>query len=696
MFMAYVYWELTVNHGLADADRAARSWSSSSRRCRRRRSTGSIMRRLAGQAAGRAAHGHGRADVRASWAWPTRSGTRTRSHAMPVASSRAAGFQIGDVIRHVAPVHDDRRRARARGRRCGSCCSAPGSASPCGPSSTTGRSPRSTAPGPACVSSFVVGARVLARRDRRHPARPRDRHGRHGPLTLLIITAFAAAVVGRLRSLPLTYLGALILALAIAVLAAVPRARPALDAVPAALPTIMLFFVAAAPARRRSCSSRRHRRRSRRTTGVDRCATPRSAWRSLVVVMADRRLAASLERDRRNINRLALGMCTALDRAVARAAHRLGRPGVARAARVRRASARSRTRSSGGATAASGPIVARRRSSRSRRRGPRASRAAAAGPLPRARDARVRGGGRVRDLHASRFARFAGERTSSRLHVVRPRLLGDRSRSSCWSRRCSVFASVGVVALRRSAFGRRSSRIRDSEAASATVGVNIIETKLIVFIALGRASPASPARSSACHERHADASSVPDARRARRSCCARHRRRRRPSPARCSPGVFGLGLVLHQGDVAPARCGGRSSSSARASPRSASSRTRRARSSRSATAFAPLLPWRKDAKAGDDGGRRRATRSSPRSASSGSTRAVHRGRRRRASTACSAWPTTSPTARRTAASARRRGVPHGGGRWRSLTADGVVGPLRRPARARRRVARRRPRAASPG
>ena len=37
---------------------------------------------------------------------------------------------------------------------------------------------------------------------------------RGGTLTLLIITAFAAAVVGRLRSLPMTYLGALILALA--------------------------------------------------------------------------------------------------------------------------------------------------------------------------------------------------------------------------------------------------------------------------------------------------------------------------------------------------------------------------------------------------------------------------------------------------------------------------------------------------
>lgn len=46
-----------------------------------------------------------------------------------------------------------------------------------------------------------------------------------------------------------------------------------------------------------------------------------------------------------------------------------------------------------------------------------------------------------------------------------------------------VFAilAIGVVALRRSAFGRRLIALRDSEAASATVGVNILETKLAVF-----------------------------------------------------------------------------------------------------------------------------------------------------------------------------------------------------------------------
>src|SRR5262249_5196597 len=42
-------------------------------------------------------------------------------------------------------------------------------------------------------------------------------------------------------------------------------------------------------------------------------------------------------------------------------------------------------------------------------------------------------------------------------------------------------AGIGVIALRRAPFGRRLIALRDSEAASATVGVNILETKLAVF-----------------------------------------------------------------------------------------------------------------------------------------------------------------------------------------------------------------------
>jgi branched-chain amino acid transport system permease protein len=47
----------------------------------------------------------------------------------------------------------------------------------------------------------------------------------------------------------------------------------------------------------------------------------------------------------------------------------------------------------------------------------------------------------------------------------------------------AIFGIVGiaVVALRRSAFGRRLIALRDSEAASVTVGVNVFETKVAVF-----------------------------------------------------------------------------------------------------------------------------------------------------------------------------------------------------------------------
>jgi ABC-type uncharacterized transport system permease subunit len=41
--------------------------------------------------------------------------------------------------------------------------------------------------------------------------------------------------------------------------------------------------------------------------------------------------------------------------------------------------------------------------------------------------------------------------------------------------------SIGIIALRRSAFGRRLVALRDSEAASVTVGVNVFETKVAVF-----------------------------------------------------------------------------------------------------------------------------------------------------------------------------------------------------------------------
>jgi branched-chain amino acid transport system permease protein len=43
-------------------------------------------------------------------------------------------------------------------------------------------------------------------------------------------------------------------------------------------------------------------------------------------------------------------------------------------------------------------------------------------------------------------------------------------------------SGIAVIALRRGAWGRRLVALRDSEAASATVGVNILETKVAVFM----------------------------------------------------------------------------------------------------------------------------------------------------------------------------------------------------------------------
>jgi ABC-type branched-subunit amino acid transport system permease subunit len=78
------------------------------------------------------------------------------------------------------------------------------------------------------------------------------------------------------------------------------------------------------------------------------------------------------------------------------------------------------------------------------------------------------------------FAVGPGERPVARLH-----LLGiDFSSPKSFLILVTVvfgLCGVGVVALRRSPFGRRLVALRDSEAASVTIGVNILETKLAVF-----------------------------------------------------------------------------------------------------------------------------------------------------------------------------------------------------------------------
>jgi branched-chain amino acid transport system permease protein len=78
------------------------------------------------------------------------------------------------------------------------------------------------------------------------------------------------------------------------------------------------------------------------------------------------------------------------------------------------------------------------------------------------------------------FAIGAGNRDVERLHIFGMRFDSDKSFFLLVVFVFGILA-IGVVALRRSAFGRRLVAMRDSEAASATVGVNILETKLAVF-----------------------------------------------------------------------------------------------------------------------------------------------------------------------------------------------------------------------
>jgi branched-chain amino acid transport system permease protein len=78
------------------------------------------------------------------------------------------------------------------------------------------------------------------------------------------------------------------------------------------------------------------------------------------------------------------------------------------------------------------------------------------------------------------FAVGPGERAVTRVHLLGIDFSSPRSFMMLVT---VVFGlcAVAVVALRRSAFGRRLVALRDSEAASVTVGVNVLETKLVVF-----------------------------------------------------------------------------------------------------------------------------------------------------------------------------------------------------------------------
>src|SRR5206468_8568188 len=73
-----------------------------------------------------------------------------------------------------------------------------------------------------------------------------------------------------------------------------------------------------------------------------------------------------------------------------------------------------------------------------------------------------------------------GALSVARVHLPGISLQSDRA----FFVACAVVfaaAAVGVLALRRSSFGRRLAAMSDSEAACATLGMNLMSTKLMLF-----------------------------------------------------------------------------------------------------------------------------------------------------------------------------------------------------------------------
>ena len=294
-----------------------------------------------------------------------------------------------------------------------------------------------------------------------------------GPLTLLIITSFAAAAVGRIRSLPLTYLGAAILALSLQYSQTFLQFSGRWATAPAAIPTVMLFVVLLllpqAPLKfaRLTMVRRTERISTVRDTVIGMIA--------LFVVMG----VVSLFLSPTNLNRFALAMCTAL---VAMSlvpligwAGQVSLAGLAFAGIGAVAYARlGGVHGNGYAVILASLVVV------------------PVGALLALPALRLQGlylalatlsfASLVEIVFFLQpFALGSQSRPAGRLQVFGMHFYGTRTFLLLVT---AVFGilGVGMVALRRGAFGRRLIALRDSEAAAATLGINVLETKIAVFM----------------------------------------------------------------------------------------------------------------------------------------------------------------------------------------------------------------------
>jgi branched-chain amino acid transport system permease protein len=299
-------------------------------------------------------------------------------------------------------------------------------------------------------------------------------------LTFLIITAFAAAVVGRLRSLPLTYLGALILALATHWMGSFLKFSDRWTNVPDALPTIMLFIVLLLLPRAEIQFAR-----IGQIKRVERVSSVRDTVIGMAVLVAAISIVSVFlsSSNPTHVSQITVGMCTALVAlslvpltgwAGQVSLAPLAFAGIGAVAYARLGGAHGSIWAVFLAALVTIPIGALFAFPAMRLQGLYLALATLAFAAM------------VEDIfYTQPFAIGPGERSVEGVHILGINFANSQSShpKPLLILVTVVFGlcGIGVVALRRSAFGRRLVALRDSEAASVTVGVNVLETKLAVF-----------------------------------------------------------------------------------------------------------------------------------------------------------------------------------------------------------------------
>ncbi|MGQ0823688.1 MAG: branched-chain amino acid ABC transporter permease [Actinomycetota bacterium] len=292
------------------------------------------------------------------------------------------------------------------------------------------------------------------------------------PLTFIVLNAFAAAILGRLRSLPLTYVGALVLAVAVSFTSQFLQLGQRWAFAPLGLPSLMLFVALLLLPQ----ASLRFAR-PRRVRQVERVTRPRDAVIGYVLVFVVMWWWSGTL-DPTNLNRVTAGMVTAL---IALSLIPLtGWAGQVNLAPLAYAGIGAVAYARWGGEHGSwwailfavlvaipiGAITA----------------------LPAAR---------LQGLYLA-LASLAFAALAEYLVFGQPFALGTASKRAA---RVELFGiefdktrpflllvttvfgivALGLVVLRRSPYGRRLIALRDSEAASATLGINVMWTKVAVF-----------------------------------------------------------------------------------------------------------------------------------------------------------------------------------------------------------------------